>query len=248
MNTSIASAAPNVHQPAPAKLAALLGLATSAIALPQTGQADIIYTDLNSSPVEVSFLAANEFIFNNLPGTVQFGFRRGEFTQKTQPFSVSTIYYRSVLAGDLGTVGMAPAIIRGAGGVVARLPLGASWDQGGAGPYYNIPAGIVNDLAARNPVSDYSHQFFAWSFADSTQGNALRYGWIEASLSIGGYVTGPRLTVHGYAYDNTGAKPTMGQLPVPEPSSGALLALGAMALGARGVRQWRQNRQPVKSA
>ncbi len=62
------------------------------------------------------------------------------------------------------------------------------------------------------------------------------------------YPTGPNVTIWGYAYDNTGAKPTMGQLPVPEPSSGALLVMGAMALGARGLRKWRQKRLPVNPA
>ena len=58
---------------------------------------------------------------------------------------------------------------------------------------------------------------------------------------MAGYPTGPNVTIWGYAYDNTGAQLTMGS--VPEPGSAAVLAVGALMLGARGLRNWRHHRE-----
>lgn len=70
-------------------------------------------------------------------------------------------------------------------------------------------------------------------FADPTNPEQLNYGWIdfEANSDV---TTG---TIYGWAYDNTGAGIGAGQ--VPEPSSLALCALGALtAAGAAVLRRW----------
>lgn len=222
------------------RLVSLLTLAAGAIALPQTGQADIIYTDLNSSPVTIGYGGGVDSFLFTLPGNASFGFERQQtFTSTT----FTTINYRTVLAGDRS--GISPAGVRGNGsGFVVPMAAGATWSQGGVGVFYNGFVGVVDDLGRRSPASGYDHQYLAWVFSDSTQSGALRYGWVEISLALYTYAGGgPNVTVWGYAYDNTGAKPTMGQAPVPEPTSGALLVMGAMALGARGLRKWRQQRE-----
>lgn len=219
------------------KLVSLLALATGAAAMPQTGQADIIYTDISSSPASVNYNSA-PFWFT-VPGTTQVGFFGAVQTATTSPYSVLTYKYRLVVAGAQGTAGG----VGGAGNLVQHLPAGASWDQP-AGLFYNIPVAYASDGGGVNPNTGYSNRYLAWFFKDSTQGDAIRYGWAEYSLSVAGYFAGgPTVTILRYGYDNTGAKPTMGQLPVPEPSSGALLALGAMALGSRGLRKWRQQKE-----
>jgi hypothetical protein len=227
-----------------AKLVSLLALATGAMALPQTSNADIIYRDLNSTPVVVGFGfgGASSYVFNDLPGAVQFGFERFESTTYTSTFS-ATFTYRTVIAGQVG--GSVLAGVRGlAGGFAAPLAPGASWNNGVA-TFYNVAVGTASNYD-HTPTFGYDRNFLAWVFADTTQANELRYGWIEISLSIGNVTgnpaSGPTVTIWGYAYDNTGAKPGMGQLPVPEPTSGALVVFGALALGARGVRNWRRNR------
>jgi hypothetical protein len=228
------------------KLVSLLALATGAVAMPQTGQADIIYTDLSSSPALVGFAASPIFTFN-VPGSAQVGFARTLGKGYTSPGSL-TVYFRSVIAGQVG--GGAEAGVRAlGGGFVAPQALGATWSAAPAS-LLSAAVGTANDLnfyGGRRPASDYNNQYLAWYFVDdSIGGSPRRYGWVELSLSIAGYnAGGPLVTVLRYGYDNTGAKPTMGQLPVPEPSSGALLALGAMALGSRGLRKWRQQKESV---
>ncbi len=219
------------------KLMSLLALASGAVAIPQTGQADIIYYDLTSSPAEVGFGGNSVFQFT-VPGSANVGFTRDtrvEYTYINSRF----VSYRSVIAGNLG--GGADAGVRGLGnGFVVPLGLGAAWDQG-VGTLASAAVGVENEDGIRTPASGYSNQYLAWMFADSTQGDALRYGWVEISLSYEN--DGPLVTIFRYAYDDSGAKPTMGA--VPEPSSSALLAIGAMALGARGLRKWREKRQTV---
>jgi hypothetical protein len=226
------------------KLVSLLALATGAVAMPQTGQADIIYTDLSSSPVAVNYSSA-PFWFT-VPGTAQVGFFGAQQTVTTTYFSVQTYKYRLVVAGiSQGSAGA----VGGDGNFVQHLPPGATWDQP-AGLFYNIPVGYASDGGVVNPIAGYNNRYMAWSFVDdSLQTPAERYGWAEINLSVAGYnAGGPTVTVLRYGFDDTGAKPTMGQTPIPEPTSGALLVMGAMALGARGLRKWRQTRQPADQA
>lgn len=230
-----------------AKLASLLALAAGAVALPQTSHADIIYTDRHSNPGVVGPSGDASFPFN-LPGTSSFGFQRLPYVGYTQPGDF-TINYRMVLAGGINESSLNSGVVVNAVGFITKaLPHGGAWDGDIA---INAPVGIVGEfsIVTPRPTTGYDNQYLAWYFKDSTQGDAIRYGWAEISLSMASYTAGgPTVTVWGYAYDDTGLKPTMGQQPVPEPTSGALLVMGAMALGARGLRKWRQSRPPLNPA
>jgi hypothetical protein len=240
MKTPFQTAPANTCQPDATKLAALLGLAAGAVALPQTGQADIIYTDLGPGGVSVGYASGSEYFFDlpGLPSSQQIGFQRSTVST-TFPI---TMYTARVLAGKFTAGDFAG--VRGTPGGIVPLNFGDAWDQAGTTTFLNIGIGTANTFT-RNPSSGFDNKYLAWQF---TSGSSTYYGWAEISLSIGliSPGTGPNVTIWGYGYDNTGAKPTMGA--VPEPSSGALFALGAMALGARGVRKWRENRQPAKQA
>src|SRR6186713_2789562 len=133
MNTTSSSTGTVTISADSTKLVSLLALATSAVALPQTGKADIIYTDMNSSPVVVGYAGVDSFLFS-LPGNAVFGFQRQEFNTYTQPYSVQTINYRTVLAGDRG--GVSPSGVRGvAGGFASPQGFNATWSQGGVATF-----------------------------------------------------------------------------------------------------------------
>lgn len=73
---------------------------------------------------------------------------------------------------------------------------------------------------------------------------ATDYGWIQFQTTG---PTGYPGTILGYAYNNVAGGPILaGQITsVPEPGTTVVLSLGALALGAVGVRRWRKDEQAV---
>ncbi len=216
------------------KLVSLLALAAGAAAMPQTSQADIIFTDLSANPVSVGSTGLSFYNIDTLPGTAQLGFR----ARAHGLTSATSIRYVSALqqGGYVGVKDTARffAVVTGSG---------VRWNQivGNA-----FTGGALGTAAfySHSPNS-YNNKYLAFEFRDSTlTGDPLRYGWVGVSLNNGNLVSteGPLVTITGYAYDNTGAQIPMGAMPVPEPSSMAIMALGALTLGAAGVRSWRRNR------
>lgn len=97
----------------------------------------------------------------------------------------------------------------------------------------------------------FSHLYSLFEFED---GFNTFYGWIQLSYSVSSQfgpdaIFGPELTIHDFAYDDTGAPLAAGQIvdasQVPEPSTAVSTGLAALALGAVGLRQWRKTRQPA---
>jgi len=238
------------------KLVSLLALAAGATAMPQSGNADIIVND--SSPGYVGFSGGftGQYDFD-LPGTVQFGLRAHQVSTSTSTGLRSTVF-RYVTAGTQGG-----ALAAGVQGSYSAVFLGlyhpAILPQNQGAPWSSALAYFANGLVGvfgsqysflsqtfstfYFPDFGYDHLYMGFVFEDSTSGNALRYGWAELGLTIGANL-GPDVTIYRYAYDPTGTPIAMGA--VPEPSSVSLLALGALAFGARGVRAWRRNR-PAKA-
>ena len=211
-----------------AKLASLLALAAGAAAVPQTSEADVIVTDLSANPGHVGFLYSQSFTINNLPGTAQLGF------QLFAAGTTSTNYKRTILVRQLGAQYVR---IKTNAFIAVHAPAGLSWNQ--------IAGNVTNSgtvgwayFAAHGPNS-YNHEYLLFTFQDSTQGNALRYGWAEVSLFNANISSseGPDVTIWRYAYDTSGSPLPSGQ--VPEPSPLALLAVGALTMGSKGLRKWR---------
>ncbi len=102
-------------------------------------------------------------------------------------------------------------------------------------------------------ATTYANKYFPFRFKDSTHGNQWDYGWIEASLTQQSDPAHVTVNILAYAWDPNGQPLGMGELPsdgisgggdsTPEPASAGLMALGAMVLGAKGARRWKQSRQ-----
>jgi hypothetical protein len=219
------------------KLLSLLALAAGAVAIPQTGHADIIFTDLSTNNVTIGPTAMASFLLDNLPGTARLGFQASHIATSHGGSS------RSVrLSQKAGYVRLAShnafAVPRGPG---------VTWNQVVTSKHLIASSTVLEVVAAANsqggrtPAS-FDHEYLLFKFKDSTQvGSPLRYGWIDVSLFNPGTATNtPLVTVWGYAFDNTGAPLPTGTIPEPAPV--AMLALGALTLGATGVRAWRRNR------
>lgn len=230
-----------------AKLVSLLALAAGAAAMPQSADAGIIYTNMSSSPVTVGYSGVAQFSFN-LPGTVQFGFTR-QNANSPPTSSGRAFYYRSVVAGKIGGAASAKVhVTASAGSFIVAHAKGDLWNGqsarsgalvGTARQYllFGTPQG-----SSHTPGTYSGHKYLAFEFSDTTQGGALRFGWAEIYLTNSdlGVGTGPNVTIYGYAYDDTGAFIAAGDTTVPEPSSTAFLAVGALVLGSKGVRAWRR--------
>jgi hypothetical protein len=215
----------------PTKLVSLLVLAGGTATLPQTGNADVIVTDLSSNPARIGYLSSSFYLINNLPGTAQMAFQFGLHG------SLST-ESRWVLAGQAaGYVRLKTSAL-----LVMHVPAGMTWN--GVGGVQKAFGTVASAFYFQHFPNAYDHQYMLFRFQDSTQGNALRYGWAELSVANGDlyFSEGPEVTLWRYAYDNTGASLATGE--IPEPGSTSLLALGALVLGAKGVRSWRNRHAP----
>lgn len=91
-------------------------------------------------------------------------------------------------------------------------------------------------------------------FRFKTSATTWDYGWIELSYSVANTwplsdrpSDGPEVIIDAWAYDNTGAKIKAGTLPppgaAPEPATVVSTGLAALALGAVGLRRWRNARK-----
>lgn len=227
------TASPVPTQPDSSKLLSLLALATGAVALPQVSDADIIYTDLSTNNVVVG--AGNtSFIITSFPGTARLGFQA--HTRVTAVSSSHLVSARQS-AGYVRIKSHSAFVVPVASGLVWTQVVGA-----GVTSSRSAFAGQANYFG--HSPNSYNDMYIMFRFRDSTQvGSPLRYGYVKVSLSNPASNTGPDLTILAYAWENSGAQIVSGATPpVPEPSSASLIALGALCLGANGLRSWRKHR------
>jgi hypothetical protein len=214
----------------------LLALATGALAMPQTSYGDVLFTDLSSNPVNVGPTADPSYLLT-LPGTHQFSFDVRTFHGTTLAGDI-----HAVIAGQRGGGLNVYVNIKTTGNSFV-LPVGKSvtWNQiNQPGLYRSAVVGTSATYNGAHFPNAYDHQYLAFQFKDSTQGNKLLNGWIELGEHFPATGGGPEVTIYGYAIETSGNPLATGA--VPEPSSGSLLAFGAMTLGAAGIRNWRQKR------
>ncbi len=219
------------------KLVSLLALAAGAVAMPETGNANVVYNDLGANAVAVGYLNSPSYTIT-LPGTA-----RLEFQAFNHTTAISSI--RAVKAGQVA--GYVRLKTNAYFAVHIHVSDSATnpvaWSQILANTFHSGTIGGAT-YAKANPGS-FDHDYLPFEFKDSTQGNLMLYGWVDISLSNTPLSSGegPMVTIWRYAYDDSGVQILMGQTAVPEPASVSLMALGAMALGARGLRAWRKQRK-----
>lgn len=96
------------------------------------------------------------------------------------------------------------------------------------------PAGIYQpDQALGTNFHITAIQYAGFRFLNESTGQT-NYGWLQIRTTGGGTDPGFPASLLAYAYENTGASLTAGQ--IPEPSSTGLLALGLLAFASRRHR------------
>ena len=222
------------------KLVSLLALAAGAAAIPQSGQADIIYTNL-VSPVSVSYSGITNFELAfpgnpSLPGNAHVGFA-------AKQIQAGNTYYRSVAFRNLAATDLA-VFVQGKSGFALHRSSGAAWnDTYNHYPTIKVGKATQSLSGARYSPNSYSSEYLSYYFVDGDQNKF--YGWVKVSLSNESSGD-PTVTIYGYAYDTSGNPIATGA--VPEPSTAAILALGALTLGAKGVRSWRRQQAAARKS
>ncbi|SRR5258706_5378952 len=208
------------------KLLSLLALAAGAVAMPQSSNADVVFTDLGNNFVTIGPGGVASFLIDNLPGTAKLGF------EAHAPAASSRVVTGGQKAGYV-------RMKTDAHSFVVPTPAGPTWNQiAGVSSVNGVIGKAYGNV--RKPNS-FIHLYLPFKFGNGpAPGNTVFYGWIDASLSNPLSGSSPDVTIFSYAFDNTGAPIPMGAIPEPAPIG--LLALGALTFGAKGLRAWRRNR------
>jgi len=222
------------------KLLSLLTLAAGAVVVPQTSNADIIVTDLSSHPVTVVGNTNSSFLLDNLPGL---GAGQAQLRFQGDARSARPATSHSVRASRVGFGYLRMATDKQ--GFVLPVAAGKTWGQvvglGLPGQSSITGFAAVANMNMHTPDS-FDNLYMLFKFKDnSLPGSPVRYAWLNFSVANANGVP-PTVTIFRYAYDDTGAFIATGAVTIPEPAPLALLAFGALTLGAKGLRAWRRHR------
>jgi hypothetical protein len=122
---------------------------------------------------------------------------------------------------------------------------GQTWNGAGGGAEGLVASRRFNTAGTMRTggTGSVTNEYAMFRFSNGSGG--YNYGWLNFSVLVSPGIgfsgtLGPNVTLYSFAYDTDGVALAAGsQEPVPEPSNFALTGLGALALGAVGVRRWR---------
>ena len=98
-----------------------------------------------------------------------------------------------------------------------------------------------NSLYVAGAFSQEQPGYLGFRFDPDGNPNGVLYGWAEVVFDLDETNSDyPSFEILSWAYDDSGAPIAVGA--IPEPASAAL-GLGALALGAAGLRRWRGSRK-----
>jgi hypothetical protein len=147
-------------------------------------------------------------------------------------FSVQNTYFNSrIVRLDFNNKG---AFVSTNHGSLLALHTGDVVSAGMAFSNQRIPLIVSGALASVRSFVSGTPAFVGFSF---TEKGTTCYGWASITITEGASVS--TITVNEWAYEDSGAAITVGA--VPEPAQTAV-GLGALALGAAGLRRWRKNK------
>ena len=133
-----------------------------------------------------------------------------------------------------------------------RWGIGSSSSGSGGSSYYGsyARAAFTFPVASKMGLDPFNDKYALFQF---NNGQNTLYGWVQLSYAVSASFGpdpqfGPDLTIHSWAYDDTGASIAAGDTgqngaQTPEPGTMASTGLAAVALGAAGLRQWRKTRK-----
>jgi hypothetical protein len=220
------------------RLASLSALGVGALGIAGTAEANVVVTDVNQT---VGFTTGGPG-----PITVKFGaLGAGSFSLKRTAFTTMS-------SGSVAHV--KSVFLDGHHGLRFGVSFFSPGGRYGAFPYGRTSSGLiarktvpVAGLATLTSVHGSktkstlhpfqgADKYFLFYFPSSTTPSGDIFGWGQLTESIN-LTTGPDVTLVDYAYDTSGNFLPAGA--VPEPSETVPLALGALVLGAAGIRRWR---------
>jgi hypothetical protein len=188
-------------------------------------QAGVIYTDLKNFPL--SFDSDKAL---GLPGNAEITF--GARHSVGPSYGYWSVYARGANGAFLKIKGF---------GLLKTFNAGATSGSGGSAGFGLVGYRSLFPGGSSVLGETFSHKYALFRFVNTAHSGDIDYGWIRLSQELGPGV-GPNVTLEAWAYDDSGNQIAAGAGDlgaVPEPSSFTLAGLGALALGAAGLRRWR---------
>ena len=218
------------------RLAAGVATLTGAMAVGHDADAQIVNVTVgtNFTRVTQGGLSTNNATINFGPGCIGFG--------SFHPLGGS--HYNSSLRGS-APFGIS-FVVQGVTSEVSSYSAGSVVSANAGVNYFWEPAPRVVAAFTLNSLTPGSHKIYE-AFRFGTDASHYDYGWLGVKSFNG--IGSRSLVITSIAYAENGASILAGQTTdIPEPASASLLAMGAMALGARGVRRLKKAQAALKKA